>query len=365
MSPARTILSAARRAFTLIEVAIATAITGVLIVGIASAISIASRALPESDGGAAGAIDCAGALQSVGAELECATQIDAYGPTAITFRIPDRTGDSVAEIVQYAWSGVPGAPLTRGYNGGPATPIADAVDNFGLEYTTTTVSQTTTSTGTTLSDEIELASFSGWTGISTPTIQSYIVSTTAQLCQSFRVTAPANATAMVFTRVRAWVRSYDTSGGNFTFAIYRAASGTNCTPLFALGSTSLPTSSLTTTFSNPDFLLNNVRTTDLSPDFSVVISGNVSNAVQVRNYSAAAAADNGTMMGTSSDAGASWTMAGNSGDVLFSVFGRFETATTTSATTTRTLLAATRLTLQTSAGETATSVRALNQPELH
>ena len=52
----------------------------------------------------------------------------------MTFTVADRTGDSAADTIRYAWSGVAGDPLTRQINAGTAVTVAANVQSLQLSY---------------------------------------------------------------------------------------------------------------------------------------------------------------------------------------------------------------------------------------
>ncbi|NNM25276.1 MAG: hypothetical protein HKO59_04700 [Phycisphaerales bacterium] len=53
-------------------------------------------------------------------------------PTAIEFRVPDRTGNKRADVLRYAWSGVAGDPLTLTLNQQPPETILDNVHHLAF-----------------------------------------------------------------------------------------------------------------------------------------------------------------------------------------------------------------------------------------
>jgi prepilin-type N-terminal cleavage/methylation domain-containing protein len=122
------------RGFTLVELVLSVAIMSMLMVGLASAILIASQALPSSDSPAHAAVAAAEAADLLAEELRSALWIRERKPASVEFALPDRDGDGAAERVRYAWSGVAGEPLTRQYNGGKVVTLLDAVQEFALAY---------------------------------------------------------------------------------------------------------------------------------------------------------------------------------------------------------------------------------------
>lgn len=113
-------------AYTLIEMVTALAIVSILMLGVASAMLVASRAVaPDTRPRATHA--AAEAAARVVRELEFATAFTERTAGAVTFTVADRTGDGSEETIRYAWSGTAGDPLTRQVNGGTAVPVVDDV----------------------------------------------------------------------------------------------------------------------------------------------------------------------------------------------------------------------------------------------
>lgn len=132
-SPAR------RRGLTLMELLVSATIMAVLLGGMASAIAVASRALPSAAARAnvtqnQAAINTA--LDQIHADLLCAKTITALSANSITVTVADRGhGTAGDETIRYAWSGVAGQPLTREYNGGASQTLATGVTTFTLAGT--------------------------------------------------------------------------------------------------------------------------------------------------------------------------------------------------------------------------------------
>ncbi|QDU40152.1 Carbohydrate binding domain protein [Maioricimonas rarisocia] len=119
-----------RSGSTLIELTISLIGSSVLMLGMASATFIALKASDTSLTPARATFSGASALTSMLAELQFAIDVSERTPTAITFTVPDRNGDGNPETIRYAWSGTPGDPLTRQYNGGASVSILENVHDF-------------------------------------------------------------------------------------------------------------------------------------------------------------------------------------------------------------------------------------------
>jgi len=110
-------------AFSLIELVVVVAIMSVIMLGMGSAMLIASYAVPAADDPVSGAIVGARATDAIAAELQYAVSVRDSNATMIKFAVADRSGNDVPETIRYQWSGTPGDPLNRQYNGGTALPV--------------------------------------------------------------------------------------------------------------------------------------------------------------------------------------------------------------------------------------------------
>jgi len=112
-----------RRGFTLVEMVLSMAVMTILLGGIASAMILASRAMPDLATPLKATADGYHAADQLAGELYAAQTIIARSATSVTFTVADRNvpPDNIPETIQYSWSGVAGQPLTRKYNNGTGT----------------------------------------------------------------------------------------------------------------------------------------------------------------------------------------------------------------------------------------------------
>jgi len=111
---------------TLLEMAAALAIVSILVLGVTSAMLVASRAVdPDNHPRATHAASEAAAR--VMRELEFATAFTERADHTVTFTVADRDGDGSEETIRYAWSGAAGEALTRACNAGTA--VASVLDD--------------------------------------------------------------------------------------------------------------------------------------------------------------------------------------------------------------------------------------------
>jgi len=122
------------RGFTLVELVLALAIMSILMTGLASAIIIASHALPDGDSPGHAVVKAAEAADRIAEEIRSALWIRERTATSVEFTVPDRDSDGLPERIRYAWSGTAGDALTRQYNGGAVVDVVDSVQEFDLGY---------------------------------------------------------------------------------------------------------------------------------------------------------------------------------------------------------------------------------------
>ena len=123
-----------RSGHTFVELMIAMAGASLLMVGLASAILISVSAAKPGGESTSTLIKANSLLTEIRLNLEFAESLTQKSATAIAFTVPDRDGDASAETFRYAWSGTPGDPLTREYNGGDAVALIDNVYSLDIQY---------------------------------------------------------------------------------------------------------------------------------------------------------------------------------------------------------------------------------------
>ena len=119
--------------YTLVEMVAALAIVSILMLGVGSAMLVASRAV---DPGTRPRVThtAAEAAARVAGDIEFAVAFTERAAHAVTFTVADRDGDGSEETIRYAWSGAAGDPLTRQVNGGTAVTVLDDVRECDLSY---------------------------------------------------------------------------------------------------------------------------------------------------------------------------------------------------------------------------------------
>lgn len=151
-----------RPAFTLIEVSVGLIASSFLLLGMAGSLYVATQANRVDLGPFRNSSQAAYALDEVTRELSYATAVRSVtAGRSIEVDIPDRTGDGVADVLRYEWSGTASAPLQRVFNGGAATSVMPVLQAFNLQSTSRTVTEQAIGTITTTSGEIRWYEKSG------------------------------------------------------------------------------------------------------------------------------------------------------------------------------------------------------------
>ncbi|MHC4671438.1 MAG: type II secretion system protein [Planctomycetota bacterium] len=128
--------SSLRSGFTLAEMAVTVAITGVVMVGLGSVVLLASKVLPNTASASSELIQSSMTADDIVTELQHACHIFERTANAVTFTVADYDNDSdhSPELIRYAWSGTPGDTLTRQHNNGTEITVLENVQEFNLTY---------------------------------------------------------------------------------------------------------------------------------------------------------------------------------------------------------------------------------------
>lgn len=135
-------LSHHRPGFTLAELLVAAGTTSVLMMALMSCLLIAGRALDEDRIVSAKQLQAGETLDQVLGDLHDAMSFSERTANAVTFQVPDRTGDEVPETIRYSWSGIAGDPLRKEYNGSAPETLVTDVNQFDLIYSLRTMTGT-------------------------------------------------------------------------------------------------------------------------------------------------------------------------------------------------------------------------------
>lgn len=363
------------RAFTFVEMAVTLSILSIVLVSLGSVLVVTAKALPSAPGANAATVSADAALDSFMSDIRFATSVTEDTSKAFTFTVADRTGDSTPETIRYAWSGTPGDPLTRQYNGGAAVNVVPSVNSFNLSYQKLGHSTTVSTTTTWDSGEVLFSSFNGWSGVvglpSTTNLTT--ASWAAEAFQLDKVAFPADTSRVSITRVQLKLKGPSSGTTGITVGIYLPSGAGASTPAASPIGTpfSLNSSTLTTSFAWVDSTFSDVTFPNGNTTNLVLVvkgvSGSTTGSLQYYN-SILAPFDNSTYR-YSTTSGATWLPASsfNANDALYFVYGSYQRPTVSNVTTTTYTLQSVAITLQpsgTASPRVDAAVETLNSPQL-
>ncbi|MBN2477587.1 MAG: hypothetical protein JXB62_23470 [Pirellulales bacterium] len=342
-----------RRGHTLVELAVSMIATGFLLVGMASAVYIATQAA-KPDAPTAAMLQGSMTAAEVLSDLRCAIALTERTATSVAFTVADRDTDDAPETIRYAWSGTAGDPLTRQYNAGPVVDVLANVQEFALDYQVKTIEEAQPPEDHE-SAEILLAGHE-----TAASAADYAIKANVWIGQLIAPALPGDATAWKVTRVRFPARIHGASKG-VTAVQLRFASGS------APGSTvlqqvSMPESSLGSSYAWQEFSFSGAG--GISPATSLCLVLGVQ-TVDADLCDVQYDSGGGSDRVTSANAGTSWTYSAST-SMLFAVYGTVTTQTTPDPVTRHWVLAmdVTLRTGQDASTATRTGVQLLNAPEV-
>lgn len=341
------------RGHTLVELIMSLAIMALLMGSLASAMVLASRALPTAATTETAPLVAYHAAEELAGDLYGAQSISLLGTSAIEFTVADRNNDSLPETIRYQWSGSPGDPLTRRYNGGAPLTVADNVHQFALAYAKRQKTAETTQIVRNVGPEAIVAFFDGWSGV-TATTQEKAVDLTNWVSQYFTLLTPSpDTTEIIFTRAYARMRRGVTIPLlGLTAELRRSQGGSSFLPASSALVTSSVVSagSLPTTANWTKFTFPGTAVTDLSrSDYCLVVKGAEVTPVYAENFYANNAPNNNMVLHWTSTSGVGWSPASkdiNKQDLRFMVYGSWVTESSTPVVTTWEYLTSVRIFLQ-------------------
>lgn len=358
--------------FTLVELLLTVTVMTVLLGGLASAVLLASHALPDPKNPMTAVTDGSGVLEQISSEIYCATNVTQRTPTSITFTVADRNADGNPEIISYRWSGIPGDPLMRKYNAFVETTAASAVFEFNVNYLIDKRSKTVSHDITTYTPEQLLAFFEGWDAIA-GIRNEQLIDVDSWISQYFGVIPPDGATELVITRAKIKLRTTSLPSPTLTVGIHRSLlDGTFSPDQNSIGSEAIIPEAvldLTQLWMEPTFtdvIINNPDRTD----YCLVVKGYSADRVYSEFLNDSKAPADTTAFKWTNDAGISWFPPDrdiDKNDLLFYVYGAFGSTTKVTEPVDRYFLKSVGLALQLNddpSSKVTTSVQIINVPEV-
>ncbi len=347
-----------RRAFTLVELVLSMAVMSILLGGLASAMIIATRAIPNRESAPGTAMESAYATEQLAGELAVAKTFSVRSPTVVEFKVDDRNNDGVDEVIRYEWSGTSGASLTRKYNSDAAVPVIGDVNEFALDYTLTPVTAQVVP-GPTESQETLLMSFTG-----PGNMTEWSVSSTSWIGQYFKPTLPAGATSWKVTRVR--IRAaLNVNNTGLSRLQLRTADASNKPTSTIIDEAEMPEAELGNEYLPKELVFQNAG--GLAPGAGMCLVLKWVSGVYACNveYQVSSTSITGTNLVTTVNGGSSWTTKSNQ-SMTIDIYGTV-TGTTTPTVATLYYLTAVRIRLRSGShaeSRAETSIRILNEPEI-
>lgn len=323
--------------FSLVELVLACALLAILLAAGRGAIGLANKAArsPSLEGSMA----LSAALNDITADVGCATQILTSTPNSIGVLVPDRNGDGEDDSIEYSWSGVSGAPLSRTVNGGAAEPVVPSVHAFAIDSTQQTI---------TIPDPSAKVTERLVGGNSTTSsLRGSIISASNFRAASF---IPANlgtgATSWNLTRVRVMVRQSAPITGSFSVQVQ--ATNAQVPSGVVLGEVSIAESDISSSFAWKDIAFSTITNLSTVAPIAIVVK-RLSPAIEpceVQATGSGGAMVSGNAYFSSSNAGSSWAAVSGE-DLIYGVYG---TPNAPTPTTTATGLRSVRITAESAPG---------------
>jgi hypothetical protein len=333
------------------EMLVSLAIMTIIFLGLQSAAMLAGKTAPDGRDSRSATVNASRALDMISNDLRWATSILSSTPTAVQFTVPDRDGDGNAETIRYAWSGIPGDPLTRQQNGGAAVAILAKVQDFQLSYDKRASS---VSGAPGQGAEILLASADGTSGLGDEAITA-----TNWTGQFFLPQLPAGTTGWKITRVKFRAKVYGMPTGTTYVQIRTASCGLPDSTV--LDQAVMLESNLTSGYTWQEFCFTAVP--NLSPNTGACLVFQwVSGITSCDVEHCAATGSTGGLVSTN-NGGSSWAGSTNQ-DVRCYIYG---TATTPGGPVVQYALTNVRCSVRTgqdSSSYAHASIRVLNQPQV-
>jgi len=352
LRPARAFI---RPGFTLLELTMSLVVTAIILSALTSAMLLASQIIPNEDGPAEATLAANQIAQQIAGELYYAHTITDRSAHEVTFWVADRNGDLSPETIHYAWSGTPGDPLMRQYNGGDPAAVLDNVQHMDLTYIVQKITEEIPSlpneTG-----ELELSSYEDLDKLADAKI-----SNNNWLGQCFQPVLPPDILTWRITRFRVLARKVGGPKGVSMVQLF-PGDGSGKPTGSMLAETPMYEADLTAEYTWQEVSFANTPWMEPSQELCVVIRqiGKGSSPAEINIDDQGAAG-----LVQSRDEGASWTR-DTRRSLLYHAYGTM-TAIAPPVIDERYVLIGAQITLEAGANPPAralTSVEVLNQPEV-
>ena len=348
-----------RKAYTMVELMVSIAASSMLMVGMASTMYISFR-MVDPDTSVDVVLDASETTLTLTDELRYAIYITERSTTMIQFVVPDRTGDSINDVIRYEWSGTAGDELMRAFNHGTAESAVEDVHAFALTYDT----QTTTESIPTEKEDPErlLIEYMGaslladWDVLPTDWIGQYFHPS------DFSPALPSNAISWRVTKVELMAMQGGNSDGTAAVEL-RPATGSKTPTSTVLEAVRMTEANLSTSFQLETFAFSNNgnHLPNQGLCFVIKFEAGTDEAARIEY-------DEYDLKGRvlTFDSGAIWTVAPNDDSLRYKVHGRV-TVPDTPLTISRNYLTGVGISILSGEDTNAqldTRVQLINSPEL-
>jgi prepilin-type N-terminal cleavage/methylation domain-containing protein len=267
-------------------------------------------------------------VATIAAEQRLASRVVERTARSITF-VVDRDHDGVSETVRYAWSGIPGDPLTRSSNGGVPVVLIPKVNRFNLSYVLKSTAAVAPVPDVEIGSDVLLYSHDGGSAAASVTSANWVGQ---YFKPDWAAVAPGKTvTAWRVTRVE-FVASRVASGTNtapWIVRLYPATSGTDLRPVVAskLDEQTMAASSMTLSnsptlrYSSGAFVTN--AGLDTTKGMVITVGPNTTSPSGYVGFDAASSDAAGQMV-TSANSGGGYTVSPATRDLRVRVYGRYK-----------------------------------------
>lgn len=229
------------RGFSLVEALVAMAIMTILLLSLGSVVALATKALPPATPPVGDTTATHEILRVLARDLELASEVTIATATTLEFKTADRNSDGQPEVIRYSWTGSPGDPLVRKYNGDAAEPVVTRVQAVSFAYATTPDTTAAAPVATTSAETLFYTNDTMYDSTKS-------VASGESYAQTFSPLLPTDATSWKLTRVRYVAAADGTKSGTVTLNI-RPVSSTTGLPTSAVWATEAKLeTALTTSF---------------------------------------------------------------------------------------------------------------------
>lgn len=318
-----------RRGFTLVELIVALAITGIVLSAVSSLIGLTAKVMPTRDDVNTTIVHDRVALDAMVADIDAATSVLSLTPTSIRLQMQDMDGDGNPETITYSWSGTPGNGLMRTYNTG--TPVAIITNVQSLAFTGSTRTHARSTTSAAAWDTTHLLF---WCDANSTSLDSFDIQALTRAASVFTPDLPSDATQFTIDSVKVMLAGKSPYSGSLAVSI--TAVGLTGTPntLLTYGSATVSEPNTST----PALVPVSLAAGPFAPGTSLalVVGPGVtldSTPGVVSMVTDQVADANGWSL-TSNSSGTLWSTNAD-GSIVFEVYGRVARPVVTSTTATR------------------------------